>query len=130
MNIVTKPSKFPGSQEPQALLEAKLAQLTGTFHDRSGLAVENAADTIDAMVMATGRDLVVQQMNLKWTDARRRRLAIGALARGEYGICEDCGEPIPARRLDATPWARMCVTCQESRDLEAHLEDEGLRVAA
>lgn len=28
--------------------------------------------------------------------------------RGEYGICEGCGQPIEPRRLEAVPWARRC----------------------
>ena len=32
---------------------------------------------------------------------------------GTYGICPECEEPISTKRLDAVPWARYCVTCQE-----------------
>lgn len=34
--------------------------------------------------------------------------ALQRIDRGEYGICEACGEPIEERRLDAVPWARRC----------------------
>lgn len=33
------------------------------------------------------------------------------LAAGTYGLCERCGEAIPADRLRARPEARFCVTC-------------------
>jgi DnaK suppressor protein len=26
-----------------------------------------------------------------------------------YGVCDACGEPIPAERLEALPWATLCV---------------------
>jgi len=26
--------------------------------------------------------------------------------------CESCGEPIPAARRQAAPWARLCIECQ------------------
>jgi DnaK suppressor protein len=32
---------------------------------------------------------------------------------GTYGVCHQCDEPISIKRLDAVPWARYCVTCQE-----------------
>ena len=35
------------------------------------------------------------------------------LAKGEYGLCEDCGAPIGFARLDAQPAASRCVRCQE-----------------
>jgi DnaK suppressor protein len=43
-------------------------------------------------------------------DARKRR------AEGTYGICEDCGKPIPAARLQAMPEATRCVECQRRRE--------------
>jgi len=33
------------------------------------------------------------------------------LARGRYGVCERCGDPIAAERLDALPATRYCVRC-------------------
>lgn len=40
-------------------------------------------------------------------------LALDRLEANEYGLCQDCGDKIPARRLTAIPWARLCVSCQE-----------------
>jgi DnaK suppressor protein len=31
-----------------------------------------------------------------------------------YGTCLECGEAISLKRLDALPWARFCVACQEA----------------
>ena len=28
-----------------------------------------------------------------------------------YGYCDRCGDPIPAARMEALPWAVRCVTC-------------------
>ena len=36
------------------------------------------------------------------------------LADGSYGICEDCGVDIDARRLAVQPTAARCVACQEA----------------
>ncbi|MGH7906854.1 MAG: TraR/DksA family transcriptional regulator [Candidatus Binataceae bacterium] len=38
--------------------------------------------------------------------------ALARLKRGTYGICENCGEPIPLARLEAVPFATYCVDCQ------------------
>jgi RNA polymerase-binding transcription factor DksA len=48
--------------------------------------------------------------------AARRRLAdldvaLSRLAAGTYGVCERCGQAIPAERLVARPSARTCVGC-------------------
>ena len=42
----------------------------------------------------------------------------GALVRlkdGTYGTCMDCGMPLSRKRLEALPWARFCVACEERR---------------
>ena len=40
-------------------------------------------------------------------------VAISRIERGEYGICERCGQSIPVARLEALPNASRCVACQE-----------------
>ena len=34
----------------------------------------------------------------------------------DFGACEDCGEEIPARRLEVMPWAALCTECQSKVD--------------
>ncbi|MEO7837711.1 MAG: TraR/DksA C4-type zinc finger protein [Acidimicrobiales bacterium] len=41
--------------------------------------------------------------------------ALVKLAEGDYGVCEGCGEPIPAARLEAMPAARFCIACASKR---------------
>ena len=36
------------------------------------------------------------------------------LISGEYGVCEKCGRPIPAERMEAVPYAVRCVRCADS----------------
>ena len=42
--------------------------------------------------------------------------ALRRLYRGEYGICESCGQPIARGRLEAMPYARLCVSCKEKEE--------------
>lgn len=42
--------------------------------------------------------------------------ALKRMELGTYGICEESGEPIPEPRLEAMPFARLTVVCQEKRD--------------
>ena len=41
--------------------------------------------------------------------------ALVRLREGSYGSCQDCGMPMSKKRLEAIPWARYCVSCQERR---------------
>jgi RNA polymerase-binding transcription factor len=100
----------------RTILEARLTEAEGSNKVREQLAIEASADPLDMIRMSTDRDLVVQRLNLNTRMISDIRAALQALDRGEYGICEDCEERIPNRRLDAIPWAQVCVRCQESRD--------------
>jgi DnaK suppressor protein len=42
--------------------------------------------------------------------------AIQRIREGEFGSCEICSEEIPSARLEALPYARMCVRCKAERE--------------
>jgi DnaK suppressor protein len=48
--------------------------------------------------------------------------ALYRIEEGEYGNCDNCGELIQEKRLEAVPWAQHCVRCQE-------LNERGLLMA-
>jgi hypothetical protein len=50
----------------------------------------------------------VERTRLALVDA-----ALGKLAEGQYGACEECGRPILLPRLQALPWAQRCRRCVE-----------------
>jgi len=42
-----------------------------------------------------------------------------ALARfedGTYGLCRDCGRPVDPARLEALPYAQLCLDCQSKQE--------------
>jgi RNA polymerase-binding protein DksA len=45
--------------------------------------------------------------------------ALRRMARGEYGVCESCGNPILRARLEAMPTARLCLACKEKEERAA-----------
>ena len=60
-----------------------------------------------------------QQRDLALRDHNRQHLAAidAALARldgGTYGSCTSCHQPIAPARLEALPWAALCIDCQRA----------------
>jgi DnaK suppressor protein len=39
--------------------------------------------------------------------------ALAKMDAGTYGTCERCGEPIAQERLEAIPWALLCIDCKK-----------------
>jgi DnaK suppressor protein len=63
------------------------------------------------MVPVSHDQFVALQINR--LDVNQLKLIDDALTSADYGVCVDCGEPIPRRRLDAIPWAARCIACEE-----------------
>lgn len=60
-----------------------------------------------------------KDLGLLTNNQRRLReidIAVERMERGEYGLCEECGEPIGEERLEAMPSAVTCIRCQKGRE--------------
>jgi len=44
--------------------------------------------------------------------------AFARMAEGEFGVCEECGDPISYERLKAQPFSSLCVDCMQDIELE------------
>jgi DnaK suppressor protein len=44
--------------------------------------------------------------NLRWVNRALKKMELGT-----YGVCERCGNPVPIERLEALPWAILCIDC-------------------
>jgi DnaK suppressor protein len=52
-------------------------------------------------------------------DRSRLQLVDEALERikeGSFGECASCHEELQQKRLEAVPWTRYCITCQEKKE--------------
>lgn len=125
--IKKAPIEKSGAFRPKEIL---LGQLASIKVGRNIDAIEKG-DEID---LATGE--ISRELEAKISMRQHRQLkeiedALERLKLGEYGVCEDCGEPIPEQRLKLFPAARLCVRCQEELDHYEKLKDtHGLRGGA
>jgi DnaK suppressor protein len=106
----------------RAELEAQRANLRKEIADRGGspdsddveLDIErNLADSGHSTTERTQAIAVVKALraNLRWVDR-----ALVKIERGGYGVCESCGRPIAVERLEALPWAILCIDCKQAGD--------------
>jgi RNA polymerase-binding protein DksA len=75
-------------------------------------------------------DLAEREKNLALLMVMERKLesvnmALRAIDKGRYGICERCGEPIDPARLEVRPDATLCLNCQ--REVERIAKKAALR---
>ena len=114
-------SKIGGRQESHRarLLEKRSSVLSGLgvrFDTRARMG--RVAEDDQAQI--SHDEFVSLRMNgLDYQQLRMVEEALDRLDSGDYGICPACDEPIAEKRLQALPWARYCVKCEEDMGEEA-----------
>ena len=86
--------------------------------------LEATQDPADMAANAYTKELLI---SMSANDRRLLDLIDEALQRvetGDYGECVNCGEPVQEKRLDAVPWARYCLRCQDLQERDLLTEDE------
>jgi DnaK suppressor protein len=120
VNMNTKITSIDaGVRRRKATLQSKLQDVLEFSGDRETLEIQPTADPLDQVRSSTDRDMAVETLNHQARSIQEIRSAMARIEEGSYGYCERCEEPIPAKRLDAVPWARMCVKCQSATEAEA-----------
>jgi len=86
---------------------------------------EATQDPADMAANAYAKELSISTLD---NDRRLLGLIDEALRRietSDYGECVHCGEPVQEKRLEAIPWARHCLRCQDLQERGMLNEDEG-----
>ena len=100
----------------KAILEAKRAELSVGLRNRADIAIEKTPDALDEVQLAGERELAIRNLDRESSLLRSVRGALARMADGSYGICLHCEEEIKPKRLDAVPWTKYCIRCQEAAD--------------
>lgn len=77
---------------------------------------KEAPDLGDRALSTVIRDLSYQLSATDRDILRRVDEALDRIEKGEYGVCVECEKKMQTGRLDAVPWARHCIECQELQD--------------
>jgi len=86
---------------------------------------DTAQDIADRAASSYNKEFLFSQSN---NERQLLMMVDGALARireGSFGECISCGKEINAKRLEAVPWTRHCIECQEK--LEKGILEESAR---
>jgi RNA polymerase-binding transcription factor len=90
----------------------------GSLEDETGELVSSSADQhmADTATETVDREI---DYTLEASDGRLLAAIDGALARienGTYGTCVNCGAQIAPERLEAMPWATLCIECKRKEE--------------
>lgn len=77
-----------------------------------------SGDVIDAALDSAQDELSSQLAEVESRELARTEHALERISEGDYGTCEDCGDSIPLARLQALPYATLCIKCQRRAEEE------------
>ena len=104
--------------------ESLVSQVTAAELSSRERDLEATQDPADMAANAYTKELLISMSD---NDRMLLGLIDEALARvesGDYGECVNCGEPIQEKRLNAVPWARYCLRCQDMKEKGLLNEEE------
>ena len=96
--------------------------VTRTEQDGRTVDEDSAQDIADRAASSYTKEFLFHQSN---NDRQLLQMVENALSRireGTFGECISCGKDINAKRLDAVPWTRHCIECQEKLE-QGQLEE-------
>ena len=102
------------------ILEARQQELrrmvVRTEQDGRAQDLDTAQDIADRAASSYNKEFLFHQSN---TDRQLLQMVENALDRlreGVFGQCVSCGDDINGKRLEAVPWTRYCIACQEKME--------------
>lgn len=106
------PEQTIDAERARVMLQAERARLLAEL----GEPVEAPGQMTYGSQAAAATHVFEQQRDLALRDRSRSELrridnALRKVDAGGYGTCESCGKPIAPERLEAIPWAPLCIDC-------------------
>ena len=103
-------------KEQAALREEIRSEVLAADLHRAEDIADRVRDPGDESLIDLLADIEYADIDRHIQELRANEAALRAWHEGGYGICVDCGEPIPFARLQASPSASRCIDCQEAHE--------------
>ena len=98
-------------EEHRANLRAEIVTL-GADPDSDETAFVDDRGFADSAHSTAERSRLLSVVTALRENLRDVRHALDSVEAGTYGACERCGEQIGFERLEALPWATLCIDCK------------------
>ena len=75
-----------------------------------------AQDIADRAASSYNKEFLFHQSNSERQLLQMVETALERIREGNFGQCISCGQEINPKRLEAVPWTRYCIQCQEKME--------------
>ena len=73
-------------------------------------------DLADKAANSYTKEFLFGMTNTDRTILNQIEVALKRIAGDDYGVCANCQEELQQKRLEAVPWAKHCIGCQEKAE--------------
>src|SRR6186997_3402314 len=119
------------AKSPEGLKKKDLKRFRELLHEKKEEILKNAKRTLnedmtldaddfpDEMDLASSEYLQAFTFRLRGREKvflTKIQKALERIENGTFGTCEECGEPISNKRLEARPETTLCIRCKEDQE--------------
>lgn len=97
----------------QARREELLRNIARTEEEGRAADDDPTVDLADKAANSYTKEFLFGQTNTDRSILQLIEEALKRIRENEYGLCANCQDEMQQKRLEAVPWAKHCVTCQE-----------------
>ncbi len=122
-----------GLQEQQRELSQAIEKAEKEIRDFAGPV---PLDSIDLTCFTASKESLFMSASQNRSRLHMIQHALERINDGSFGICVDCEGPIRLKRLQALPWASLCIQCQEQAEVASlagnatlHLSHDGAQAS-
>src|SRR5205809_7963201 len=87
-----------------------------TEQDGRDADVGTAQDIADRAANSYTKEFLFHQSNTERNTLNMVEAALARIREGSFGECANCGNEINSKRLEAVPWTKYCIECQEKME--------------
>ena len=122
--FMTKGNAAIIAQLRQQLLQRRNEIISSFWGDLGSayITTQASGDSADAAMDAVHSEMRSQLAEKESQELTDIDYALHKMETGEYGLCEECGMPIPVERLEIKPAADLCVKCQEQLEEDSEYD--------
>jgi DnaK suppressor protein len=100
--------------------DALRTALAGDLSLLKELRAQTAGDVVDAALDSAQDEISSQLAEVESRELASIENALQRMRDGQYGVCEGCSCSIPMARLNALPYATLCIDCQRESERFGH----------
>lgn len=98
---------------------AQMMSVVRSNRDQLAESQKNYADIGDRASEGFEDELAAGLLSIESAQLDEIEEALARINGGTFGMCIDCGKPVPRKRLEVLPFAKRCLTCEGQKERTA-----------